>query len=495
MQACVPTIIKLNDSYTVFSPDSQSVAYNNVTGVTVINGCAESITSSSPQSQLNALAGTSFVVQAFSQTITPLIFATACTVTLSYVFFFVTVMSRSKRPWLQRGAALSVLISLTLVADLMYLELEDQHMSGNVYSAPRLRDVRTRTVLKVFRLISNTLLWLAQVQVLIRLFPRHRDKIVIKWTGLALIVLEVVFAVLNDFYHPSPFNPNSPNELVPAIPVLTYLFHIALGVLYIICVFFYTFTSGRWRHAYAFRNSFAAVFSICAICTPTVFFCLDIWNAQVEGWGDYVRWVGSIAASVLVWDWVDRIEERVDKDTKTGVLGREVFEDEMNDSKNSKKKDKRKLLSSNIKGSGKSRNFLKRPWVSGVKIDKDIDPSIELPTIHHPMVRSVAPSGVSVISPSASSHYAQSRSTASRGHSDVPIPKHGSSDARRDLAEEHARQTQDYESSVRARQLALLMRQEPQRHIPEHLLQPDTADFVHRGFRAGGLLAGRKGRG
>lgn len=462
------------------------MAYNDVTGFTIINGCAESITSPNPQLQLNALAGTGFVVQAFSQTITPLIFATACTTTLSYVFFFITVMSRSKRPWLQRGAALSVLISLTLVADLMYLELEDQHTSGNTYSAPRLRDVRTRTVLKVFRLISNTLLWLAQVQVLIRLFPRHRDKIVIKWAGLGLIVLEAVFAVLNDFYHPSPFNPDSPNDLVPAVPVLSYLFHIALGTLYIMCVFFYTFTSGRWRHAYAFRNSLAAVFSICAICTPTVFFCLDIWNAQVEGWGDYVRWVGSIASSVLVWDWVDRIEERVDKDTKTGVLGREVFEDDMDDSKTSKKKDKKMTLGSNIRGSAKGRNIFKKPWRSGATNDTDIDASIELPTIHHPMVRSIASSEASVVSPSASSRYAQSRSTASRGQSNAPVLQHGPrGDARRDLAEEHARQTQDYESSVRARQLGLLMSQEPQRYIPEHFLQPDTASFVHRGFSAG----------
>lgn len=388
-------------------------------------------------------------MQPFWQTITPLIFATACTLTLSYVLFFATILARKQRPWLQRGAALSAMIALTLVADLMYIELEAQHNRGGQYSYTDLRNVRTRTALKVVRLISNTLLWFAQVQVLIRLFPRHRDKIVIKWTGLGIIILEVVFAVLNDFYHPSPVNPNSTNAMVPAIPVLAYLFQIALGVLYAGCVLFYTFASGRWRHAYAIRNAIIAALSLIAILMPIVFFCLDIWSPRVKGWGDYVRWVSSVGAVVIVWDWVDRIEDSIERDTKVGVLGREVFEDEMNDTKK--------------KGKGVSFKSSRLRWKRTTNSESDNEPAIELPTIHHPLVRSVQSTTRSTTSIS---------SQTLRSGSRVPVL-----DARRDLAEEHARQSQ-YAASQRSRP-----REEPP--IPEHFLQPDTADFVHTGFSSG----------
>jgi len=61
-----------------------------------------------------------------------------------------------------------------------------------------------------------------------------------------------------------------------------------------------------------------------------VFFVLDISKPDVAGWGDYVRWVGAAAASVVVWEWVERIEALERNDKKDGVLGREIFDgDEM----------------------------------------------------------------------------------------------------------------------------------------------------------------------
>ncbi|EGY15507.1 pH-response regulator protein palH/RIM21 [Verticillium dahliae VdLs.17] len=48
------------------------------------------------------------------------------------------------------------------------------------------------------------------------------------------------------------------------------------------------------------------------------------------GWGEYVRWVGAAAASVVVWEWVERIEALEREEKKDGILGREVFDgDEM----------------------------------------------------------------------------------------------------------------------------------------------------------------------
>jgi hypothetical protein len=57
---------------------------------------------------------------------------------------------------------------------------------------------------------------------------------------------------------------------------------------------------------------------------------MDIASPDVAGWGEYIRWGGSAAASVVVWEWVERIEALERDERKDGILGREVFDgDEM----------------------------------------------------------------------------------------------------------------------------------------------------------------------
>ncbi|KAL9044496.1 MAG: hypothetical protein Q9214_002368 [Letrouitia sp. 1 TL-2023] len=73
-----------------------------------------------------------------------------------------------------------------------------------------------------------------------------------------------------------------------------------------------------------------ALLSYVAVLIPVVFFILDISIYNVAGWGNYVRWVGAAAASVVVWEWVERIETLEREEKKDGILGREIFDgDEM----------------------------------------------------------------------------------------------------------------------------------------------------------------------
>jgi hypothetical protein len=79
--------------------------------------------------------------------------------------------------------------------------------------------------------------------------------------------------------------------------------------------------------------SIVALISIVAIATPVVFFITDLANPSIAGWGDYFRWVGAAAASVIVWEWVERIEALEREEKKDGILGTEVFDgDESDDS-------------------------------------------------------------------------------------------------------------------------------------------------------------------
>lgn len=235
------------------------------------------------------------------------------------------------RPWLQKVAALAVAISLT-IATADTLEVAQRQYGSGIMDAPALRrEVLGSTEIRVTRVVSDIFLWLAQVQTLIRLFPRHKEKVMIKWIGFVLIIFDTVFSCLNSFL----INGEAKGRnFVDAIPALSYLFELALGLLYAAWVMYYSLTKRRYAFYHPkMRNILLiAILSLVSILTPVVFFITDVSNQDVAGWGDYFRWVGAAAASVVVWEWVERIEALESDDKKDGILGREVFDgDEMLD--------------------------------------------------------------------------------------------------------------------------------------------------------------------
>ncbi|KAL4802123.1 pH-response regulator protein palH/RIM21 [Aspergillus unguis] len=241
-----------------------------------------------------------------------------------------SVVGVGGRPWLQKVAALLVAISLTIATADSFRVAEQQYDNGYSNAEALTSKVIDGTEIKVVRIISSTFLWLAQVQTLIRLFPRHKEKVMIKWAGFALIVLDTIFAILDKFLVKT--NTTRPRYYADAIPALSYLFELALNLLYAAWVIFYSLS----KHRFAFfhpkmRNiCLVALLSLCAVLIPVVFFVMDIAKPEIAGWGTYIRWVGSAAASVVVWEWVERIEALERDERKDGILGREVFDgDEM----------------------------------------------------------------------------------------------------------------------------------------------------------------------
>lgn len=233
------------------------------------------------------------------------------------------------RPWLQKVAALSVAVSLTIATADTFKVAEQQYDLGLMDTQTLQEEVERSLRLKVIRIISDTFLWLAQAQTLIRLFPRQREKVIIKWTAFALICLNVLFSSLDSFIY---YSSSRPRSFVDAIPALSYLFELSLSLLYCAWVIYYSITKRRFAFYHTqMKNIFiVAILSLVAVLVPVVFFVLDISKPTLAGWGDYFRWVGAAAASVVVWEWVERIEALERNEKKDGVLGREVFDgDEM----------------------------------------------------------------------------------------------------------------------------------------------------------------------
>jgi PalH/RIM21 len=243
-----------------------------------------------------------------------------------------SVVGVGRRPWLQKVATLSVAISLTLASADTFEYCQQQYEAGYSDAGALVDRVNGGLEIRVIRVISDTFLWLAQVQTLIRLFPRHKEKVTIKWLGFALILFDTVFSILNNLVYQS--TKTRPRRFADAIPALSYLFELAIGLIYASCVIYYSLSKRRFAfwHAKMRNICLVALCSLMAVLIPVVFFVLDVSNADVATWGGYIRWVGAAAASVVVWEWVERIEALERDERRDGILGREIFDgDEMLD--------------------------------------------------------------------------------------------------------------------------------------------------------------------
>ncbi|KAK4632098.1 Sorting nexin mvp1 [Fulvia fulva] len=243
----------------------------------------------------------------------------------------VGLVGSGSRPWLQKVATIAVAISLTIATADTLEVAERQYYKGYMDAESLRKQVLGSLEIRITRVVSDIFLWLAQVQTLIRLFPRHKEKVLIKWIGFVLIILDTIFSCLNSFLINSTVHGR---RFLDAIPALSYLFELALGLLYAAWVMYYSLTKRQYAFYHPKMRSILliAVLGLVSILTPVVFFVTDVSNQDVAGWGDYFRWVGAAAASVVVWEWVDRIEALERDDKKDGILGREIFEgDEMLD--------------------------------------------------------------------------------------------------------------------------------------------------------------------
>ncbi|POS82363.1 hypothetical protein EPUL_006378, partial [Erysiphe pulchra] len=262
----------------------------------------------------------------------PECYALAATTVIAYMLVIMLLVTPRRflddgATMLQKAAALTVAISLTIATADTFKVAEMQYNLGYMDADALQKKVEQGTELKIIRIISDTFLWLAQAQTLIRLFPRQREKVIIKWTAFALITLDELFSTLNAFAYK---NSSRPRSFVDAVPALAYLFQLALSLLYAAWVVYYSFTKRKFAfyHPQMKNICLVALLSLISILVPVVFFVTDISKPDLAGWGDYVRWLGAAAASVVVWEWVERIEALERNDKKDGVLGREVFDDD-----------------------------------------------------------------------------------------------------------------------------------------------------------------------
>jgi ABC-type multidrug transport system fused ATPase/permease subunit len=272
----------------------------------------------------------------FFASISPQILALAGATIAAAILLILLFLTRTRKPWVQKLATLAMTVSLVIYMVVSVDMLQDQYANGS-YDADTLRDVNQNLACKVFAYIADFVIYLAQVQTLMRIFPRKRDKVIIQWTGLGLILLTMVFCALFQFLQPTAPPPNKQSTawaiFIQILPPLNYLFSIALAFIYAVCVFYFGVVHRRVALTVPAGLILAFLSFIC-ITMPIIFFCLDIWAKFVVGWGQYIRSIASIGSAVIVWEWIDRVDESESKRIgKNAILGRRIFEDEFDNAR------------------------------------------------------------------------------------------------------------------------------------------------------------------
>lgn len=251
----------------------------------------------------------------FSKSVIPYIYSMGASTTLSLILTAI-VLGFQNRPILYKLSLVlssAYLITVTICA---IRTLKNHHNQGFLDSYVLRQSLRT-SPLYAINLTFNTIVYLAQVQTTMLLFSRQKEKRMVFWLGGSLtIVSQTIWGI--SVFHPA--------VLQSSLPAFTYLFQIAIAIMYFFCTLYYAIT-----HMNTIFDPSVIGFTVFAISMPAVslvLFIVDLANVWVMEWSDAVSWVASVLAIISVWEWFVRIDqlERIKK--KNGILGRQVYDDD-----------------------------------------------------------------------------------------------------------------------------------------------------------------------
>jgi hypothetical protein len=254
----------------------------------------------------------------FHSSLSPLLYSLSSS-TVICVLLNLVIFDGPRRPFLQKfSITLSsayLLTAFIFATRKLELQYNEGFQEGNLLRY----ELETSKAINILHVIFDTILLSMEVQTLMSLFPRQKEKRLIFWVGGALIVVsQVLWSV-------SVFDPSS-NRTENALPAFVYLFQISISIMYFGCVVYYAVT----KHRSAFNRNliFFSFVSMLASVAPIALFIVDVGGWWVVEWTDSVSWLTSILSIVTVWEWARRVESRERHREKDRVLGRQIYEDE-----------------------------------------------------------------------------------------------------------------------------------------------------------------------
>lgn len=254
----------------------------------------------------------------FAGSAVPLMYSIGASSATCWLLALIVLGFQRKRPLIYKVSLICSSIYLLIVLILVTDTFKDQFENGYLDAIEIRHALRSNTNLNAVNLAFNTLVYLAQVQTAMSLFNRQKEKRMVLWLGGSLtIISQTIWGI--SIFHPA--------SVLNSLPALAYLFQIALGVLYTCCVVYYVITN---RQSTLQPTMLLLTFlAVMAAASPIIFFIVDLANVWIIEWTDAIGWATSMLSIVTVYEWADRVYRSQRHHEKNGVLGKQVFEDEM----------------------------------------------------------------------------------------------------------------------------------------------------------------------
>ncbi|ODQ77083.1 hypothetical protein BABINDRAFT_163818 [Babjeviella inositovora NRRL Y-12698] len=257
----------------------------------------------------------------FGYSIYPIIFSISTCTTLT-VFLTVMVFTNYTRnpSMLLKSALLGASCYVLMCFIIAIRKLNEQHNLGYLSSDMLVDFYSSNIALSVIDLISVVLLQISQVQIVMRLFNRQKDKRIAFFAGVTLsLCSQVIWAV-------SQFGDGSETTLV-ILPAFIYLLRIAMSILYLGLVMVYIFL----KRQFVFQKSLALLTVVVFIVVnlSIVLFVSDMANFWVSSLSEIFNVACYVASIVIPWEWINLINSLEKVKEKDGILGREIYEEEM----------------------------------------------------------------------------------------------------------------------------------------------------------------------
>lgn len=201
--------------------------------------------------------------------------------------------------------------------------LHDQQRQGFLHGRAVLDNLNAALYLNIIDMVVTLLLQINQVQVVMRLFLRQRDKRLIFYVGVvASISSQTLWAVtkFHDF--------TTDEEGGKILPAFTYLIRIAMGICY--AAIFTAFLLTNIRIIIANRHIWLiSALTFVFIYAPVAFFITDVSSTWVFELSEVFSVVTYTICVVLPWEWCNKFNQIRKIMEKEGVLGRRFHEDEL----------------------------------------------------------------------------------------------------------------------------------------------------------------------
>lgn len=240
-----------------------------------------------------------------------------------FLTIFVLTNYTIKPSYLLRTSTFLSSIYMLVVVVKSIVTLHTQQRDGYLHGPKLLDSINNSLAINIIDLIVVLLLQINQVQVIMRIFLRQKDKRMTFFIGVvASIASQVIWAVAK--FHRF----DKDDEAGEILPTFIYLVRIVIGLCYAVIISVFLLVKINYIVANK-KIWLLLLLTFILIYSPVAFFIADVANSFVYELSEVFSVVTYVVCVVIPWEWCNKFNVIMKAKEKEGVLGRRFYEDEL----------------------------------------------------------------------------------------------------------------------------------------------------------------------